>query len=520
MKPRWYVPLLLLTLFAPSLQLFFVLIHSHVGSPESDVDYVIGMKGDFGSLDLDYTKHSSILSSSRNRDTMNELAKSSSIHPIKTMYQSQPSLVKSGNLNGGMYDGKENPHSEGKCLEIIRALKNKLKNCKGEMAKQKARHDKDLHDALQKLSSITKEKQKLQKKLEDTEANLRRNGTTNKLDVSLPVKKELKELLESQAKSVLWGMVKFIQSPADELMAAKMLLKCADNLPEEYVATKEDRLEVANTYKGYIRRAIFQRRNYVAAEHKKVMVKHFKEKGYMPTVSQLVKCLKRDIASDQEYDTFQFYWEELLPKQVGSCSWSKDIRNYTTICEAIRKDITHMNMPTITSEDEAFTVLVVENSYDRWMKEIQEKDDEKRKNDTSLKKTRKPNYNGLYTTTDSGQNEWGGWMEEGLASFNRYVDMNREARKKKTTQNIERTCLARIKQKYNIVCNDHKTQTDMNKKRKRKGDDEPKRPPLTIRPEFHQIYLDEEDNADVAAPSTSDDDGGDGPGSLAVPYAI
>jgi hypothetical protein len=62
MKPhvvRWYVPLLLLTLFAPSLQLFFVLIHSHVGSPESDVDYVVG--------------------------TMNELAKSSSIHPIKTM---------------------------------------------------------------------------------------------------------------------------------------------------------------------------------------------------------------------------------------------------------------------------------------------------------------------------------------------------------------------------------------------------------------------------------------------------
>jgi hypothetical protein len=481
----------LLTLFPLlSLQLLLLLIHSSIGVAASNVDLSIGMKGDLGS------PYCSAIFSTSPSIVTKDLAEGSSMGPRKEMKHWQAtSPVKSGYLHGDMYDYTVNPVTQdSKCFQDIVALQEQLRVCKEKMEKQKA----DLRDALKLLSSVKKEKLKVQERLEDTEAKLRRLRTTNKLDVSLPIKKDLKELLESQAKTILWGMVKFIQCPADELMAARILVKCADNLPEENVATKEDRNALATTYKSYIRRAIFQRRNYVHAEHKKVMMKRYKDKGCMPTVSQLVKCLKRDIASDEEYDTFQFYWEELLPKQVGSCCWSKDIRNYTTICEAIRKDITHMNMPMITSEDEAFTVLVVENSYDRWMTEIQE-DNIARQQGTTKLNERKPNYNGRYSTTDSGQNEWGGWTEEGLAIFNGYVDSNREARKKITTQTIERNCLARIKQKYNIVCNDHKTQTDLNKKRKRKVDnDKPKMPPLTIHPEFHHIFLEDDDDDDVA----------------------
>jgi hypothetical protein len=474
------------------------------------------MKGDFGSLDFDYSNYSSLLSSSLlssppAKEDTTDLA--TSMPPRKAMDHTRPSPIKSGSKGEGMYGDMGSPPSERQCFQLVLSLQEQLKVCKADMAKQQARHDRGLHDALQRLSEVTKEKQKWQKRLEDTEAKLRGCNTTNKLDVSLPIKKDLKELLESQAKSILWGMVKFIQSPEEEMMAAKMLIKCAENLPEEHVASKEDRDALANTYKTYIRKAIFQRRNYVAAEHKKVMVKCFKDKGSMPTVSQLLKCLRRDITSDEDYDIFEFYWEELLPKQVGSCAWSKDIRNYTTICDAIRKEVTRKPMPMITSEDEAFTVLVVKNSYGRWMKEIQEKDGAPQKEDARKKR---PNYNGLYTTTDSGQNEWGGWTQEGLEIFNSYVDINRAARKGKNCRDVEKVCLARIKQKYNIVCNDHKTQTDLNKKRKRKGGDDgegefkKQKPLLTIRPEFHNIFSDEEDNA-------TDDDEGDAPGSLASP---
>ena len=44
---------------------------------------------------------------------------------------------------------------------------------------------------------------------------------------------------------------------------------------------------------------------------------------------------------------------------------------------------------------------------------------------------KKANHNGIFTTTDSGQNEWGGWSKEGLDVFHKYVDENKAARKKK-----------------------------------------------------------------------------------------
>ena len=361
------------------------------------------------------------------------------------------------------------------------------------MKKQEQGFEKKLSKMQEKLTVVTCENQKLQMRLDSTQDKLR-NAHSNSLDVvSLPIKKDLRELIEKQTKTILWSMVKFIQSPQEEIMAARMLVACAHGLPEENIATKADKEATAHTYKTYIRKAIFQRRNYVAAEHKKVMMKRFKDKGSMPTVHQLVKCLTRDIAQDEDFEIFEFYWDELLTKQVGSCIWSKEVRRYKTICEAVRKEHSHKRLPMITPEDEAFTVLVIENSYDRWLKEIAEEKDGSLQ---EMKKKRPANYyNGLYTLTDSGQNEWGGWKVEGLELFNKYVDMNRAARKERTTPAVEAACLQRLKKKHNIVCNDHKTQADLNRKRKRKRADDtgvtnkPKTL-FTIRPEFHDLFLD------------------------------
>ena len=345
------------------------------------------------------------------------------------------------------------------------------------------------------LEVADKGKQRIQKKLEDAIARLN-SASANKFGVSLAVKKDLQVLIESQAKNYLWNVVKFIQSPEEEMMAATMLLmKFAPGLPEEEIETKEDREALANTYKMYIRRAIFQRRNYVAAEHKKVMLKRMKEKGSMPTVPQLLKCLKRDITGDEDFEIFVFYWEELLPKQVGSNVWSKEVRNYTTISNAIRKEIKGGKMPMITPEDEAFTVLVVANSRDHWIKDLEGKKDSVNQQG----KQKRPDYSGLYTNTEAGQNQWGGWKEEGLKLFNDYVDMNRAARRKKKAREVEEACLVRIKKKYDIVCRDYKEQSNLDKKRKRKGGDDAldkpvkKKPLGTIRPDFHGIFFDNDD---------------------------
>ena len=230
--------------------------------------------------------------------------------------------------------------------------------------------------------------------------------------------------------------------------------------------------------------------------------------------------------ADEDFEIFEFYWDELLTKQVGSCIWSKEVRRYKTICEAVRKEHSHKRLPMITPEDEAFTVLVIENSYDRWLKEIAEEKDGSLQ---EMKKKRPANYyNGLYTLTDSGQNEWGGWKVEGLELFNKYVDMNRAARKERNTPAVEEACLQRLKKKHNIVCDDHKTQVHLNKKRKQKCDDnadEPNKPKalFTIRPEFHNLFFDGEGAATAESNASSDDSSDDdnddnhGAASLSVP---
>ena len=418
---------------------------------------------------------------------------------------------KKGRSNKGSVLGRKLQQLTPKqCHDLVAALQNKFNSYKLEMDKKEADYKKQLDKVEQKLAAVSSENTKLQKQLRNSHPKFHHDANTNNLDVTLPIKEDLKQLIIAQAKTILWSVVKFIQSPEQEIMAASMLIKCAENLPEEDIATKEDREALANTYKTHIRRAILKRRNYVAAEHKKVMFKRFKDKGSMPTVSQLIKCLERNIQDEEDFEVFEFYWEELLPKQVGSWVWSHEVRNYTTICEAIRKDITTRKLPMITSEDEAFTVLVVENSYDRWMKELQKTDAPlpqpadnagvQQRNNPG--KPKRPCYNGLYTTTESGQNDWGGWKEEGLARFNEFVDMNTAARAKKTTPALEKDCLARLKKKHNIVCDDHRTQADLDKKRKRKGDDdlgdiEKKKPLLTFRPQFHGMFSDDEEGEDL-----------------------
>ena len=216
------------------------------------------------------------------------------------------------------------------CVTVIVGLYKKIWREKEQSRSKVADFTQRLDDIQPKLDSSKEEKASLRKKLDAALIKLR-DANTNDCNVLLPVNKELTALIETKTKNILWGMVKFIQGPKEEMVAAKLLVKYADKLPEVHTASKAARSALANTYKGTIRKAIFQRRNYVAAEHKKAMLKRYKEKGSMPTVAQLIKCLQRDITNEDDFEVFEFYWDELLPKQVGSLVWSKEIRYYRTL---------------------------------------------------------------------------------------------------------------------------------------------------------------------------------------------
>ena len=96
------------------------------------------------------------------------------------------------------------------------------------------------------------------------------------------------------------------------------------------------------------------------------------------------------------------------------------------------------NLPMITPQDEAFTVLVIENSYKRWKKECINNKVIMVITKVNSKQT---NHNRCYTTTDAGQSEWGGWSKDGQKMFNEYVAMNKDARQQKSTVVLESTCL-------------------------------------------------------------------------------
>ena len=378
--------------------------------------------------------------------------------------------------------------SQDKCWEAILCITKEYLSLKHDFQLQ---FDKVHGD----LAAAVTEKKELKKKLEKQKVKLR-DAIANK-NASLPVNQAIKGKIEAAAKGFLWGIVKFIQSEKEVDLAMKLLLHYADSIPEDLTNTPENKRAFINTYKSHMKKAIFARRNYVAAEHKKAMVKRFKDKGSIPTIAQLRKCLKREIQTEEDKEVFEFYWEELLPKQVGSLVWSKDTRNYETICNAKRRDITSLNM--ITSDDEAFTVLVVENSYDRWVKEMERKEDDDETDSNSNKK--KHSFNGRFTTTDSGQVEWGGWSEEGRKRFKSYVVANRKAREDPATPVLEQLMLARLKKKHKISCLDHKTQNELeraNKRKRKRGEDEllgaaKKEALITISFKDHDLTSDEED---------------------------
>ena len=282
---------------------------------------------------------------------------------------------------------------------------------------------------------------------------------------------------------MLWGFVKFIQSPEEELDAAKYLVRYGD-LPPEYCASREMKAEIAEMYSDKIKRAVFSKRNYTTAEEKKFYVKMWK--GNLPTltVEDLRMCLQRKIVSDADMTKFMMYWEDYLPKQVGASEWDRNTRYYMTILEAKRKDCKSHVLSLVTPEDEAFLVLSIENGLQRWKEEYDHRQLAKvvaEAPEVAEERTSKfDNHSGLYTSTTSGQNQYGGWSEEGLELFKQYVDSNVAAREDPNTAKLEKACLHKLRVKWGIQCSTaeehNKLRARMKSARKRGRGEEPMPP--------------------------------------------
>ena len=331
----------------------------------------------------------------------------------------------------------------------------------------------ELHKTQEELQKGLEEKESLRKKLAQSiktkrAVRTKQNGADH--DATLL------GIIEVKAKTVLWGLVKFIQSPDEELIAAKFLVKYGD-IPSNYCATKQEKQEIAELYSDKIKKAVFCKRNYTTAEAKKYYVKMWKNGKKTLTVEELKKCLQRDIKNQNDMDIFMLYWEEYLPKQVGAMEWDKNTRYYVTLSEAMRKDCKSHELHLVTPEDEAFLVLSIENGVQRWKEEFDLKKEGKKATDTEEAN----NYSGLYTSTTSGQNQYGGWSEQGLELFKTYVATNEAARKDPKTAQVERDCLQSLRVKYGIqsdTAEEHNKHKARMKSARKRGREEVAMPPM------------------------------------------
>jgi hypothetical protein len=191
------------------------------------------------------------------------------------------------------------------------------------------------------------------------------------------------------------------------------------------------------------------------------------------TIDDLKMCLKREVKTEDDMQKFMIYWEELLPIHVGKSLWSAKERYYCTISNAMNPLAVTNKLQLITPEHEAFMVLSIENHLERWKKNFNKgKDEGKDDNDTN---------SGLYTSTTSGQNQYGGWSPEGCELYNDYVEMITKAREHKNNEVLEKKCLQNLREKYNIRTEnfiDHQKMLNRKKNALKRGRPEEPMPPM------------------------------------------
>ena len=336
-----------------------------------------------------------------------------------------------------------------------------------------------------KLSRVQRQLIRIQKGFDSS--RLREQGLQGELDIAnqknaLTVarsKAKLLRLCSEQldkavdiSKNHLWRTRKFISCDEEEMAAADFVRV---HMKFQGKATMEQKLSWIETYKRPIKKAFFARRNYVTSELKKLVSKHFLDKGLpMPTLAQILACATRtiDVKVPEQMDMFMFYWETILPKMVGSKSWDRAQKYYTTITKAkVDDDSPSDGKGIITSTSEAMVVLIWENNAVRWpaLHAWSAREENRKKT--------QPAMNGVYTFTDGGQNEWGGWKDKGLEAFNTYTGQVKLARKSTYSTQLERMTLKRLRIRAGIDQPDHDTHQRIvraKKRRKKTNGEEPK----------------------------------------------
>jgi hypothetical protein len=235
------------------------------------------------------------------------------------------------------------------------------------------------------------------------------------------------------------------------------------DIPKNLIATKQKRQVFIEEHSEIIKKALFEKRSYVSSEEKKYYVKCWDDDKPTLTVEDLIMCLQRKIVTEADMEKFQLYWVDYLSKVVGASEWKDNVKYYLRICDAKSKQCKKKELPLVNPEDEAFLVLSIENHLQRWRAEY-----ERKKAGIPVDPKAKNLNDGQFTSTTSGQNQYGGWNSDGLRKYTEYLDMNIAARKLPKCAEIEQDCLDKLRANLGITCETFEEQNKINGQNKAK----------------------------------------------------
>jgi hypothetical protein len=314
-----------------------------------------------------------------------------------------------------------------------------------------------LHEMAQLASKYRGQRFKMRRTIDDLNKKLLQKDTISQdTAVILRVNNELLKACKEIAKSKLWRNRKFIADHDEENKAAEFVLTLL-NVPE--MKSKQAKASMIKTYKNQIKKTLYAHKSYVASEFKKVAWKILKDKKKLPNADDILKCITRDIVTDDDMELFEWYWENLLPKMIGAKEWDTSVRYYTTISQATDGENEKDRLVSIS--DEAMCLLLWENCHDRWLVEFAWEENPLNAGQ------KKPKWAGKFTNSQLGQQQWGGWKLEGYQAFNQYYKLTKTARKNANCIKVEKKCLQNLRVKNKITEKNRDLQEYQNRRIKR-----------------------------------------------------
>jgi len=156
-------------------------------------------------------------------------------------------------------------------------------------------------------------------------------------------------------------------------------------------------------------------------------------KKQMPSVEQIL--LMRSPGNDAYYKFF----DEMLSQVVGRTVWKRD-----TVLKPVRK--------IATCSDEAFAILLIENSFDAWIKQAEKITPTGHIGVPPIDVGNYQSGKTRYTANGAGTKKDKGWSEEGLKRYNELCHMVWMNRKEDHSKEFEQVYQDKLTNKMNGNC--------------------------------------------------------------------